>query len=99
MRSVPKSFYNSAAWLAVRDLYLRQHPLCEDCLARGQYEIAAHVHHIIWLTPENYLNPEIALNPLNLRAVCQPCHNMEHARRHPRRYRVDEAGKIAPLAD
>ena len=97
MRSVPESFYKSAAWRACREAYLRRHPLCEDCLMRGTYTPAAHVHHIIWLNADNYTNPEISLNHANLRAVCIECHNKEHSKAKPRRYRVDEAGRVAPL--
>jgi len=96
MRNVPKSFYNSAAWKRCRELYLQQHPLCEDCLQRGEYRPAEHVHHIIWLDESNYTDPEISLNWRNLRAVCIDCHNREHSREQPRRWRVDEAGRIAP---
>ena len=66
---------------------------------RGIYTPAVHVHHVIWLTPDNYENPEISLNFANLRAVCIDCHNREHACEKPRRYRVDEAGRISPLFD
>lgn len=99
MRSIPKSFYDSAAWQACRTTYLQQHPFCEDCLAAGRYTRAEHVHHIIWLNEGNYQNPEISLNWKNLRAVCIDCHNREHARRRQRRYRVDESGRVAPLSD
>jgi len=97
MRSIPQSFYHSRAWQACRSSYLQKHPLCEDCLARGKYEVAAHVHHIIWLTPENYQNPEISLNHNNLRAVCVECHNRLHSTRGPRRYCVNEDGTVRAI--
>ena len=97
MRSIPQSFYHSRAWLACRNSYLQQHPLCEDCLARGKYEVAVHVHHIIWLTPENYTDPEVSLNHKNLKAVCIECHNREHAKGRQRRWRVSEDGSVQAL--
>lgn len=99
-RSVPKSFYNGPAWQACRKIYLELHPFCEDCLMRGELKPAEHVHHIIWLTADNYTDPEIALNFDNLRSVCIDCHNREHARGDQaqlRRWRVDEMGNISPL--
>ena len=97
MRSIPQAFYHSPAWRAVRATYLQQHPLCEDCLAAGRYVPAEHVHHIVWLTPDNYTNPEISLNWKNLRAVCIDCHNRIHASRRRPRYKVDELGRVTPL--
>ena len=32
-------------WQAVRLAYLREHPICEDCEARGRVAPAALVHH------------------------------------------------------
>ncbi len=47
--------------------------ICERC---GQpAEIA---HHKIYLSPGNITNPDIALNPANLEALCMNCHNTEH---------------------
>jgi len=99
MRSVPKSFYNSQAWKGCRETYLQLHPLCEDCMMRGIYKPAEHVHHMTWLTGDNYTDPEISLNHANLKAVCVDCHNREHAQKQPRRYRVDELGRVSPLFD
>ena len=99
MRSIPESFYHSKAWKSCRATYLQQHPLCEDCLQRGLYTPAEHVHHIVWLTADNYTDPAISLNHANLRALCQRCHNSVHDKGEPRarRWRVDEFGRIAPL--
>ena len=99
MRSVPKSFYKSRAWLACREGYLQQHPLCEDCLMHGVYTPAEHVHHMIWLTADNYTNPEISLNWRNLRALCIEHHNHRHAGEHQTRYTVDEFGTVTPLVE
>ena len=97
MRSIPKSFYHSKAWKSCRATYLQQHPLCEDCLQRGLYTPAEHVHHMIWLTPDNYTNPEISLNWRNLRALCIDWHNRRHAGERQTRFTVDEFGKVRPL--
>lgn len=93
MKEFAASFYKSKAWQACRASYIDQHPLCEDCLARGIYTPAEIVHHIVELTPENITDPTIALSHDNLRAVCRECHAAEHGARI-RRYKIDELGRI-----
>lgn len=94
MRGAPKSFYDSKAWRECRAAYLSRHPLCEECLAKGEYTPAEHVHHIIWLDGSNYTNAEISLNFANLKAVCIPCHNKEEREQKPRRFKVDPDGRV-----
>lgn len=97
-RSVPKSFYNGPAWQACRSSYLELHPLCEDCLLRGILTPAEHVHHMTWLTPDNWQDAAVALNHANLRALCVSCHTAAHNQgEHPKRWKVDERGRVAPL--
>ena len=73
-----EAFYHSKKWLWFREIYLSEHPYCERCLKAGHIVPAEHVHHIIWLTPENIHNPYITLNAENAEALCQTCHNQEH---------------------
>ena len=67
-------FYHSKAWRQLSKVFLMsKYYVCERC---GQpAEIA---HHKIYLTPENITDPDIALNPANLEALCMNCHNAEH---------------------
>ena len=67
-------FYHSRAWRKLSKAFLMsKYYICERC---GQpAEIA---HHREYLTAENVNDPEIALNPKNLEALCQNCHNIEH---------------------
>lgn len=67
-------FYHGKAWRQLSKAFLMsKHYICERC---GQpAEIA---HHKQYLTIQNVTDPEIALNPGNLEALCQSCHNMEH---------------------
>lgn len=67
-------------------------------MQRGIYTPAEHVHHMVWLTPDNWRDTSIALNHANLRALCVECHNKRHAAEHPARYTVDERGRVAPLS-
>ena len=96
-RSAPRSFYNGPAWQACRQSYLQLHPLCEDCLLRGEYTPAAHVHHMVWLTPDNWRDPEISLNHAKLRALCVECHNRRHAVEKQTRWTVDELGRVQTI--
>lgn len=67
-------FYHGKAWRQLSKAFLMsKHYICERC---GQpAEIA---HHKQYLTAQNVTDPKIALNPENLEALCQSCHNMEH---------------------
>ncbi len=67
-------FYHSRAWRRLSKAFLMsKHYICERC---GQpAEIA---HHKQYLTAQNVTDPDIALTPSNLEALCQNCHNMEH---------------------
>jgi len=52
---------------------ISQNRICERC---GRP--ADHVHHKVYLTAENYRDPDVAYNWENLEALCQACHNREH---------------------
>ena len=57
-------------WKQVRGLYLRQHPLCEDCEEEGRIVLAEMVHHIVSVVNA----PELRLVFSNLRSLCWVCH-------------------------
>ena len=40
-------YYNSKAWKTLRNLYIREHPLCELCLKEGKTTPAEEIHHIV----------------------------------------------------
>lgn len=74
-----KPFYHSRAWQDVRSFVLdRAHGLCERCLEKGVYKPADVVHHKVPLSPENMNDPDIALNPERLIALCDDCHTEVH---------------------
>ena len=73
-----KQFYKTRAWRRARDAYIARRlaidgGLCEVCRA----EPGRIVHHKTWLDDHNCNDPEISLNPDNLRYDCQTCHNRE----------------------
>lgn len=74
MKDWAKDFYYSKTWKKCRESYKKTvYGLCERCDA-----IAHVVHHRTHLTPENINDPAITLDPANLEALCQDCHNREH---------------------
>lgn len=69
-RRLDKRFYQLPAWRKLRLQFLRANPLCVDCLERGFYRSAEHVHH----TLERRDRPDLAFDWSNLEALCPPCH-------------------------
>lgn len=63
-------------WERLRKMYLREHPLCEDCLEEGKLEPATEVHHKEKVKD----HPELRLVWSNLRALSKECHSKRTAR-------------------
>lgn len=63
-------------WIRVRLSFLRENPLCVDCLEKGIVTAAAEVHHR--LKARDY--PALRLDPTNLMSLCKACHNVRTAR-------------------
>ena len=78
-----KEFYKSRAWRRARDAFIGYRKALDGgiCQVCGD-ELGKIVHHVIWLDDINCNDPDIALNPRNMRYECQTCHNQE---RDPRR--------------
>lgn len=90
-----KQFYKSKAWRNARAYVLRRDLFCcHDCGDR-----ATEVHHVIPLTPENINDPNISLNPDNLRSMCWKCHNQETLGIGDvdAKYRFDENGMVIKI--
>lgn len=73
-------YYDSDSWRRLRNSYIREHVICEECIKHGHVTPAEHVHHIVPFMSEHN---EIArwntfLNPNNLRALCKHCHYAYH---------------------
>ncbi|MBD5113581.1 MAG: HNH endonuclease [Ruminococcaceae bacterium] len=65
--------YNSA-WRKIRTRYIKQHPLCERCLAEGRYTPADLVHH------KKPLSDGGTNENSNLMSLCYSCHEIIHGR-------------------
>ncbi len=69
-----KEFYNSGEWRKLRNLKLKQSPVCEECLRAGRVVPAEIADHI--LPAREY--PEHRLRLDNLQSLCRGCHNRKH---------------------
>lgn len=79
--SMQKSFYNSARWRKFRVSFLASHdPVCAVCKKIITDPLDCELDHIVELTPENVLNPDITLNPDNVQILCHSCHDKKHNR-------------------
>ena len=84
-----KPFYDSKEWRRVSTAYMSsKYYICERCGAPAKI-----CHHRTWLNSENVKDPNIALNPDNLEALCVACHNKEHGGKNQYR-RGREMGDI-----
>lgn len=61
-------------WRKVRERYMSDHPLCEDCEQAGRITAAAQVHHMRTIADA----PHLRLDHDNLRSLCVPCHQDRH---------------------
>lgn len=80
MRQLRQSAYNTTAWRQTRETYLKQHPLCEDCLSKGKVTPATSVHHIKSPFKGGEINHHLLLDFDNLMAICHQCHGEHHAK-------------------
>jgi 5-methylcytosine-specific restriction protein A len=81
-------FYQTKEWKDLRAMMLREHPLCETCLAKSpaEYSRAVIVHHV----NEVRHRPDLALTieyldalgqpKRNLMSLCYDCHELAHHR-------------------
>jgi 5-methylcytosine-specific restriction protein A len=63
-------------WERFRLRYLREHPLCVDCLAEHRMTPATEIHHVHKL--RDY--PQLKYTEENLKALCHQCHSKRTAR-------------------
>ena len=102
MNSAPEveAFYTSTKWRKCRKAYAESKGnLCERCLERGIIEPGSRehpleVHHKVRLSADNLNDPTVALSWSNLVLLCDKCHHEEHERRRPRRWSVDQYGRV-----
>lgn len=91
-----QSFYGSAQWKKCRKGFISyKGGLCEKCLAKGLIVPGNHVHHKVFLTPENINDASVSLNWNNLELLCEKCHEEIHDSHHPKsRMVIGKDGKV-----
>ena len=60
-------------WRRLRELFLRAHPLCADCLRHGRAVAATDVHHLVAKRDGG------GDDESNLEALCHSCHSRRTA--------------------
>lgn len=79
MRELRQKAYQNTAWRRMRETYLHEHPLCEDCLDKGKVTPATDCHHIRSPFRRGEIEWPLLLDYNNLRALCKECHGNRHA--------------------
>ena len=79
MRKLRQTAYQNKHWRRLRDTYLREHPVCEECLKKGKVTPADDVHHIKSPFRGGEINYNLLLDYHNLMSVCRKCHGEIHA--------------------
>ena len=72
--------YNTVQWRKLRQAYLMQHPLCEECLKQGKTTLATEVHHVIPISSglSEMEMKDLGFNSENIMALCSECHHKQH---------------------
>ena len=68
------SFYHSRAWRMCRKLYIKSHPLCEQCTREGRTTSAQMCDHIRPITLGG-----LKLDTSNIQSLCNKCHAKKSA--------------------
>lgn len=73
-------FYQSRLWSTLRNWYILEHPLCENCLRYNVNTPAEHVHHIrpFRLGESKDDKWKLFTDPDNLMSLCSSCHHKIH---------------------
>ena len=87
MRELRQKAYNTTIWRKIRLTYLKEHPICEECLKKGKVTPATSVHHIKSPFKGGEINYTLLQDYSNLEAVCHECHAEIHNK---------EQGHISP---
>ncbi len=69
--NIKHSFYSTAQWKRLRQLTLRDNPLCVRCDIRGYTKEATVVDHVLVFSD---VSDPLATDTDNLRSLCHKCH-------------------------
>lgn len=79
MRKLRQTAYQNKHWRKLRDTYLKEHPVCEECLKKGRVTPAQDVHHIKSPFKGGEINYNLLLDYHNLESLCKDCHGLLHS--------------------
>ena len=79
MRKLRQEAYQNTTWRKMRDTYMHEHPICEECLKKGKVTAAEDVHHKKSPFKGGEINWNLLLDYDNLMSVCKDCHGKIHA--------------------
>lgn len=73
-------FYGSKLWHILRNDFIKEHPLCEECYKKGIIKQAEHVHHVIpFLNGQSEAEQwDLFSDENNLMSLCLDCHHEKH---------------------
>lgn len=89
-RELRHKYYNTTEWKKLREAYLKQHPVCEECLNKGKVTPAEDIHHRISPFKNGECNKALLLDYNNLMSLCKKCHNMIHSKQNNPNYKTVE---------
>ena len=93
-RAGQSPLYDTARWRRERALFLRAHPLCEECRRQGRIQAASQVDHI---RPHEG-DPGLFWDQANWQSLCVACHSKKTAAEdggfgHARRRREEDPAR------
>jgi 5-methylcytosine-specific restriction protein A len=78
-RKLRAKAYNNSTWRKMRDTYLKEHAVCQDCISKGKITPASDIHHIKSPFKNGEINYSLLLDYTNLVSLCKECHGNRHA--------------------
>ena len=98
-RDLRRQYYNTTEWRKLRESYIKQHPICEECLNKGKVTPATSVHHKQSPFKNGTANKQLFLDYNNLMAICHECHAEIHNREQGHISPQDILKQLADLLD
>ena len=78
IRKLRQSAYQSTAWRKLRLKYLKEHPICEECLKKGKVTPSEDIHHKISPFKGGKVDYNLLVDENNLMSLCKQCHSTIH---------------------
>ena len=97
MRKLRQKAYQSKEWRALRDNWMKMHPLCEECLLEGKVTPAEDVHHVRSPFKDGVINYQLLLDKNNLTSLCKKCHGNHHTKEQGHQTTDDIIKKLETL--